>query len=219
MNNTRKRHNPYPGLALAALLYLLFFGFTILVMRYDVDVAGPGGSTVGFSKINLTVNEMFPGDGTCLKASEYIGYLCIGIAGANALIALVDFIRARGFAKMHKRYLMTMILYATIAGFYLLFEYLKINMRPSGDEASYPSTHTLLAINVLYSEILLLTYSSNRSRAWADLLRMLFAALMISMVFMRLFSGVHWLSDIVGAVLLALAANTLYRVGVRYYDP
>ena len=211
--------NPLPGFITALFFLATFTVFTVMVMRYDVQDIGFNGAPVGFATLNGAVHALFPYDEGCFAASEYIGYFCLGIAGVNALIAFIDFIKARGFRHMHRRYILTMVLYAVVVGAYVLFEFYEVNERPVAAEASYPSSHTLLALCVLYSEIVLLGHSARRLRLWADILRMLFVALMVAMVFMRLLSGVHWLTDICGSILLSLSLCTMYGTFVRSFDP
>ena len=211
--------NPLSGFLIGLFFLAAFVVFTGLVMNYDVQKIGFNGTRVGFATINGAVHGLFPYDEGCYKVSEYIGYLCLGIAGMNALIAFIDFIKARGFRHMHRRYLLTMFFYAVVAGMYVLFEFYVINERPIAAEASYPSSHTLLAICVLFSEVVLLRRCSRRVRVLSDVLRMVFVALMISMVFMRLLSGVHWLTDICGSILLSISLCTLYGTFVRSFDP
>ena len=92
-------------------------------------------------------------------------------------------------------------LYAVFAALYVLFEKVIINYRPmimEGDEhveASFPSTHTMLACVVFGSSILLI-----RRFVKHDILRMVLQILcgiaILTTVVGRLFCGVHWLTDI-----------------------
>ena len=101
---------------------------------------------------------------------------------------------------------------------YLLFETVVINFRPvliDGKlEASYPSSTTMLALCVLPTAMIQL-----KTRIRGDAVRRailgIFVAFTVFMVVGRLLSGVHWLSDIVGGVLLSAGLVPLYALAVK----
>ena len=104
---------------------------------------------------------------------------------------------------------------------YLIFEMIPINYRPilidGFQEASYPSSTALLVLSVMPT----LVFQVNRRTESATVRR---AALLMSalfsafMVIGRLVSGVHWLTDIVGAALLSAGLYLLYRSAVILMD-
>jgi undecaprenyl-diphosphatase len=80
-------------------------------------------------------------------------------------------------------------------------------------EASYPSSTTLLVLSVMPTLVLQANRRVKRplaKRAIA-ILSMVFSA---AMVWGRLLSGVHWLTDILGSLLLSAGLFSLYRAGV-----
>ena len=89
---TKQRACTVLGLA----FLVMFLLFTYMVMKYDAAPVGFGGSVIGFSRFNTAFHELFPGDKGCYAASETLGYICLMLAGANAIIAIADFIRHRG---------------------------------------------------------------------------------------------------------------------------
>jgi len=206
------------GIFFSILLLAVFAAFTWCVTWYDVQPIGINGSNVGFATINKAVHDMFPGDEGCYNATEAMGHFCLLIAGCNALFALENLIRKKGLRRMDKWYLITMFYYAAIVAMYIVFSMIPINSRPNNFEQSYPSSHTLLAICVLYSEIVFLSYGAKRNRGWIDMIDIALIIMMIAMVVFRLLSGVHWLTDIVGGVLLSFVLMSFYRTFVRYFD-
>ncbi len=207
------------GLFASFLLLVIFLVFTWCVTWFDVQPIGINGSTVGFATVNGTFHDLFPDDKGCYNVTETLGHICLLVAACNALMAFVDFIRARGFKNMRKRYLITMFFYAAVVAAYIAFSLIPINARPNNYEQSYPSSHTMLALCVLYSEIVLLGYGSQKNRFWIILFDILLVILMITMVVLRLLSGVHWLTDIIGGVLLSFVFMSFYRTLVRFFDP
>lgn len=205
-------------LFLAIVLAAVFAAFTYLVMTYDVAPVGFNGAKVGFSTINVTVHEMFPWDEGSYELTKYLGYICLIAVGVNGLVTVMDFFRHKGrMYRMHKRNIITCIFYVVVGGFYVLFEYFVVNTRPISAEASYPSSHTMLALCVLYTVFVLLGFSNWNYRFMASILRVLCILAMIAMVVFRLLSGVHWVTDICGGVLLSFSLMCFYKAAIKRF--
>lgn len=101
---------------------------------------------------------------------------------------------------------------------YLLFEEVAINYRPvliDGNlEASYPSSTTMLALCVLPTAMMQLK-SRIRHIAVRRAVLVTLGALTAFMVVGRLISGVHWLTDIIGGVLLSVGLVMLYAFAIK----
>ena len=105
--------------------------------------------------------------------------------------------------------------------FYALFEIIIINYRPfldaeSGElEASYPSSHTLLTLCILTSAIIVFNYIFNNVKkpVYYGASAILFIIMMATII-TRLFSGVHWFTDILGGVLLSSALLMSFKTVV-----
>ena len=113
-------------------------------------------------------------------------------------------------SQMHRRYVITMCFYAVVVVLYVLFMFVVINYRPIEMESSYPSSHTMLALCVMSSEIAMLHYSAKRLHFWAIIFQIICFVCMVAMVVLRLLSGVHWLTDIIGSGLLSCCLISLY---------
>ena len=106
-----------------------------------------------------------------------------------------------------------------IAG-YLIFEELPVNYRPvwieGRLEASYPSSTTLLVLSVMPA----LTFQARRRLKNVRLnraIRIGSAGFSLFMVVGRVLSGVHWITDIIGAILLSSGLFCIYRaIVIRY---
>ena len=103
---------------------------------------------------------------------------------------------------------------------YLVFEMFVINYRPvlieGRLEASYPSSTTLLVLCVMPTAIMQL---NNRIKNLV-LRRVTVVSISLFIIFMvvgRLVSGVHWLTDIVGGVLLSIGLVMLYQMMVTIF--
>ena len=205
-------------LILAVAFAGAFAFFTYLVMTYDVAPVGFNGAKVGFSTINVTVHEMFPWDEGSYELTKYLGYICLIAVGVNVLAAAMDFFRHKcRINRMHKRNIITCLFYVVVGGFYVLFEHFVVNTRPISAEASYPSSHTMLALCVLYTVFVLLGFSNWNYRFMASIIRVLCILAMIAMVVFRLLSGVHWVTDICGGVLLSFSLMSFYKAAIRRF--
>ena len=104
---------------------------------------------------------------------------------------------------------------------YLVFEMVPINYRPiligGALEASYPSSTTLLVLSVMPT----LKFQLDR-RVEKPIVRNVTGIFVIAfsafMVIGRLISGVHWATDIIGAVFLSRGLFLLYRYAVDAAD-
>ena len=96
---------------------------------------------------------------------------------------------------------------------YVLFEIFAINYRPvliNGIlEASYPSSTTLLVLCVMPTAMMQF-HSRIQNRLLRKSINFVIAAFTVFMVMGRLISGVHWLTDIIGGILLSMALVMLY---------
>lgn len=205
-------------LILAVAFAGAFAFFTYLVMTYDVAPVGFNGAKVGFSTINVTVHEMFPWDEGSYELTKYLGYICLIAVGVNVLAAAMDFFRHKcRINRMHRRNIITCLFYVVVGCFYVLFEHFVVNTRPISAEASYPSSHTMLALCVLYTVFVLLGFSNWNYRFMASIIRVLCILAMIAMVVFRLLSGVHWVTDICGGVLLSFSLMSFYKAAIRRF--
>ena len=107
--------------------------------------------------------------------------------------------------------------YLIVIAMYLLFNTCVVNYRPvlieNILEASYPSSTTVLVLCVHVTAMLQLRDRMPRG-ATRTLVLWLLGAFTVLMVLARLVTGVHWLTDIVGGVLLSAALIAFYRAAV-----
>lgn len=201
------------------LIGALFAGFTYLVMNYKVAPVGPDGTSVGFSGLNVRVHEMTGVNMAWYEITDYFGYLAIGIAAIFALVGLIQLIRRRSLFKVDREIICLGFLFVIVIGFYIGFEKYIINYRPiimpgaDAPEASYPSSHTVLIITVLGATMMLIKRYLTKGFL-RSLLRFLCFAIILVTVAGRLYSGVHWFTDIFGGVLLSLALCELYGAAI-----
>ena len=194
-------------------LLVAFALWTLAVKTVDVQAIGPGGSPVGFATVNGWFHRLTGVDMTLYTITDWLGLVPVAVGFGFAVLGLVQWIKRKSVFKVDRSILVLGGFYIVTLAAYLLFEEWVINYRPvliqCFLEASYPSSTTLLVLCVMPTAQLQL-----RSRIPNPILRRITcAAITVFMAFMvvgRLLSGVHWLTDIVGGILLASGLVMLY---------
>lgn len=208
--------------AIAIMLLALFAGFTALVASADVQPVGPDNTQIGFATLNKSVFDTLGTSDTWYKVTGVIGIFAILEAGLFCLWGFVQLIKRKNFFRIDHRILMLVLLYAAVALAYLIFEVKVINYRPvlvdGAIEASYPSSHTMLTVATAVSSAMALHGLIPEKKGLIVAADLFFAAISVAMVVGRLLSGVHWLTDIIGGVLLAVALCQLYYAAVKLVE-
>lgn len=200
------------GIYRTALLLLAFFLFTMAVINVDVQPIGPEGSSVGFAGINGQVQSMFPYSELFYKLTTYLGYLALLAVLGYGVLGVLQLIKRRSLKKVDGQLIALGLFFVVMLICYVAFEKLPVNWRPvileEGLEASYPSSHTMLALCVFGA--MMVPYPQLIPEDKLSYVRVAAGALIVISVVGRLLSGVHWLTDIVGAILLSAALLSFY---------
>lgn len=206
----------------AGIWLLAGFGaWTALIRRVDVQPIGPNGTSVGLAALNGWFHRLTGVHMGLYAVTDWLGLVPIGVCLGFAAMGAVQLARRRRLARVDGDILLLGAYYALVILLYLLFEMVPINYRPilidGALEASYPSSTTLLVLSVMPT----LGFQAGRRCARAGLRRaavFFSAAFSAFMVLGRLIAGVHWLSDILGAALLAAGLFAIYRYAVALAD-
>lgn len=210
-----KRDDFRTGAALAILAAL----FTFLVRVMDVAAIGPAGTQVGFSHLNSAVHDALGVHMALYKLTQLLGYAVLSLVAVFAVVGLLQLIRRKSLWKVDREILALGVLYVVVFALYILFEKAIVNYRPVimpgelAPEASFPSSHTMLACTVLGSAALLLK-KYVKDESLARILRVACVIVMAVIVCGRLLSGVHWLTDIIGGILYSAALLFLFSGAV-----
>ena len=200
------------------IMLTVFLLFTLLVAMVDYKPIGPRGSEVGLAAVNGFLHSHFGYNDLFYVLSKLLGYICFLIPVINAGVAIRDIFRKKSLFKIGPDVLGAFVVYVLMAFFYVLFNTVVLNSRPvlmDGQlEASYPSSHTLLAVTLCLTAALQLNFRDRNLERKVRNQRILIA-LGVLVVVTRFFSGVHWFTDIVGGVLLGLTLTALYVPLVR----
>lgn len=209
------------NLAAAVSLLAAFLIFTVLVQHIDVQPIGPKDSCVGFAALNGWFHALTGVHMTLYTITDWLGLVPFFVALGFAMLGLVQLIKRKSLWKVDRSILILGVFYLAVIGAYLFFEMHVINCRPvlikGYLEASYPSSTTLLCLCVLMTAMMQL-YGRIGSRRIRTFTLSTLGAFTAFMVIGRLVSGVHWLTDIVGGILLSCTLIFLYRAAVLLTD-
>ena len=208
MKKTRKN-----SIIITVSLLLAFVIWTLLVKIVDVEAIGPNNTKVGFATLNGAFHA-FTGVNMMLYAiTDWLGLVPVAVVLGYGFFGLVQWIKRKSILKVDRDIIALGIFYVAVVGVYVLFEYVVINYRPilieGYLEASYPSSTTMLVACVMPTAMIWIKKRIRNSilrRATLALIAIFIGFMVIS----RLISGVHWLSDIVGGILVSSGLVSAY---------
>ena len=203
------------------LLLVAFVIWTILVMTADVKMIGPNGSAVGFATINGWFHQLTGVRMGIYTVTDWLGLVPVAVCIGFGIMGLTQWIKRRSLLRVDGDILLLGVYFVIVTAGYLLFEMIPINYRPilieGRLEASYPSSTTLLVLSVMPA----LVFQVKRRVVLIEWQKVIVACTVGFIVFMvlgRLFAGVHWLTDIVGGMLLSGGLFYLYKGGVLWWN-
>jgi len=205
------------GFMLGGVLLLAFVVWTVLIQTVDVRSVGVNGTNIGFAAINAWFHRLTGVHMGLYTVTDWLGLVPIAVCIGFGLLGLAQWIRRKRVAMVDRDILLLGGYYILVILGYLIFEMIPVNYRPilidGAMEASYPSSTTLLVLSVMPT----LLFQVNRRAKRQTVRRMTAAFVVLFSAFMvigRLVAGVHWLTDIVGSVLLSAGLYCLYRASV-----
>ena len=194
-------------------LLFLFVIFTLSVKIIDVKAVGVNNTEIGFATLNVFIHSFLGVNKSWYNITEFLGVVPIIIVLFFAGIGVYQLIKRKSIFKIDRDILMLGVFYIFVAISYLIFEVVVINYRPilvdGVLEASYPSSHTILAICIIGTAIIQANerIHKNKIKNYVDFI---LAMIMILIVVGRLLSGVHWFTDIVGGTILSISFVMFY---------
>jgi undecaprenyl-diphosphatase len=217
---------------LSFILLVIAIVFTILVSKVDVktvEVKPIDGVTqngvlttdIGFSSLNQSVADKISFNNTFYKISKYAGYLALVFVAFYGFTGLIELMQKKSLKGVNKALYMLAAFYVCVAIVYVLFEVVVINNRPvdmgEGLEASFPSSHTMLALCVCGSSLIASKYIIKKDN-FRKCLNLISWVVMLLVVCTRTLSGVHWITDIFGGILISVFMLNVFSNAVKCLD-
>lgn len=171
---------------------------------------------VGFATVNTAVANTLGYNNTCYKISKYLGYAALLFVAGYGLVGLMQLVMRKSFFKVDKEIYMLGGFYAAVLALYVLFEKVVINCRPiildaaEWPEASFPSSHTLLAL-CMCGSALLINKKLFKEIKWIKIVNIIACVVLVGTVCTRFVSGVHWLTDIIGGIIISAALLQVFN--------
>lgn len=202
------------NLYLSLTMIISFIVWTVALNFIDVRAIGPENSAVGFSTMNEFFHNLTGTNMTLYYITDWLGLVPVAIMLSFAILGLCQWISRRSLCKVDYSVFVLGGFYIAVIAVYIFFEMFAVNYRPvliNGHlEVSYPSSTTMLVMCVMPTAIMQFN-SRIKSSALRRFLSVIITAFMIFMVAARMISGVHWLSDIIGGMLISAGLVLMYR--------
>lgn len=201
------------NITISVILTLLSIIYTLLVKYVDVSAIGPNNSNVGFSHLNGFFHNLIGSNMTIYKISELLGLVLLLLVAIYGCIGLYQLIKRKNLFKVDKEIIKLGCFYVLMLVVYIIFEKVFINYRPvlmDGElEFSYPSSHTLLALCVGLSSLIVSQKYFNKK--YIKTINMITVILMCLVLLTRIISGVHWFSDILGGIIISFTLISYFQ--------
>ena len=201
-------------LLMGCLLVGVFSIWTLLILTVDVQSWGQNGTNIGFATFNVWFHEFTGTHMWIYIVTDWLGlvpvFVCMGFGG----LGLIQWGKRKSILRVDGDIIILGVYYVIVIAVYLVFEMIPINYRPilieGIMEVSYPSSTTLLVLCVMPT---LIEQSNRRVKSICarNIIKVVSIIFSVFMVVGRLFSGVHWLTDIVGGVLLSAGLFLIYK--------
>lgn len=201
-------------LGLGSVFVVVFAIWTALIQLVDVQPLGQNGTDIGFATLNCWFHKLTGVSMTIYTITDWLGLVPLFVCVAFGIIGFVQLVKRRSLFKVDKDIIILGVYYIVVISAYVVFEVIPVNYRPilieGVMEASYPSSTTLLVLCVMPTLVEQIDRRMTNAavKRVICILTILFSAYM---VIGRLISGVHWFTDIVGAVFLSVGLFTIYK--------
>ncbi len=173
---------------------------------------------IGFSKINIYFHNLTGVHLNWYDITDKMGIIAIGFGLIFGAVGLYELINRKSLLKLDRYIYCLGGTYALLGIIYVLFEKIALNYRPivmEGElspEASFPSSHTLLICVILITAVIQINRLF-KNTALKVILSIFGIGFALVAVFGRIYSGVHWFTDIVASLILT-ASIVFFYIGL-----
>lgn len=200
------------------VLTIVSIVYTLVVKFVDVSSIGPKNSKVGLSTLNKGFRDFIGTNDIPKLISEITGYVLILLVVMYAVLGIRQLIKRKSIKKVDKEFIILGSFYVLMLIVFVLFEKCIINYRPvlenNALEASYPSSHTLLSLCVGFSAIMM--NKKYIKPEYSSKFNLVVIILLIATLVFRVLSGVHWITDIIGGVIISATLLSYFYTAYTY---
>ena len=201
-------------LLLSMLFLLAFVIWSVLIQTVDVKTVGVNSTDIGFAFINTRFHSLTGVNFMLYNITDWLGLVPLAVCIAFGILGFIQLIKRKSLFKVDADIIILGVYYVTVILCYLVFEMIPINYRPvlinGFAEASYPSSTTLLVLSVMPTLVFQIKHRMKNIKL-QRIVTVITLFFCIFMVVGRLISGVHWLTDIMGSVLLSAGLFYAYK--------
>ena len=198
------------------VLLVAFIIFTILVKTVDVHYIYKVGY-LGFytSNMNAYQSVLDLGKTNILDKVTDMGlYLSFGFVLGFAIVGVIQLIKRKSLKAVDPIIYVLLATYVISVAFYFIFEIAKINYSPLSTpeelKASYPSSHILFFYVFVVTGVISLVHYLKVNKLIIIGTYVITGLLCLMFALSRLYSGQHYLSDVIGSILLSLTIIALF---------
>jgi undecaprenyl-diphosphatase len=187
------------------LLLISSIIFIILLKNIDIKCDNVNNSCIGFATINQFIFNKIGINMIWYTITDWLGIIPILMSMVYALVGFKQLIKRKSIKKVDNEIIILGIFYIIVISIYVLFEKYIINYRPilmNGFlEASFPSSHTLMTICLCGSSIIINNKLFNNN--FSKMINIISMLIIFITIIGRFISGVHWVTDIIGGILIS----------------
>jgi len=209
------KNNNKKNLIISLILILFAITFVFFVKNIDIQAIGVNNTYIGFATLNQFIFNVIGVNILWYHITDWLGIIPIFMSFIYAIIGFYQLIKRKSLLKVDKEILSLGVFYVVLILIYIFFEKVIVNYRPilmNGFlEASFPSSHTLMAVCLCGSSIMVnKKLFKNKLSKFSNILSLI---IIIITILGRLISGVHWFTDILGGIIISLALlMTFYSI-------
>lgn len=201
-------------LLISIFFLLAFVIWSVLIQTVDVKAVGVNSTDIGFTDLNTYFHSLTGVDFMLYNITDWLGLVPLFVCFIFGVFGLIQLIKRKNLFKVDADIIILGVYYVLVILCYLVFEMIPINYRPvlinGVMEASYPSSTTLLVLSVMPTLIFQIKHRL-KSIKLQRIITVITTVFCVFTVVGRLLSGVHWLTDIIGSVLLSAGLFYIYK--------
>ena len=202
------------NLLTGVMLIIAFVLWTIFVKTVDVKPLGVKGTDIGFATINTWLHSLTGANMALYNITDWLGLVPVFVCMLFGCIGFIQLVKKKSLLKVDFDIIILGAYYVIVILCYLIFEMIPINYRPilinGVMECSYPSSTTLLVLGVMPT-LIFQAKIRVKNTVIKNIITAITVIFTVFMVVGRLISGVHWVSDIVGSVILSAGLYMIYK--------